>query len=121
MEPILECAVSSPENLERIANMDLLDRLVEKGDVLTVPREVHHWVCFGSESSRSLFRDAVLTEGFRVESEFSENSPLPYGISIARIQSIEQRIIDETVVYLFRLAESFGGEYTGWETPVVTQ
>jgi uncharacterized protein (TIGR01619 family) len=111
----------SPENLERIANMDLLDRLVEKGDVLTVPREVHHWAYFGSESSRSLFRDAVLAEGFRVESEFNENSPLPFGISITRTQSIEQRIIDETVVYLFRLAESFGGEYTGWETPVVTQ
>jgi uncharacterized protein (TIGR01619 family) len=111
----------SPENLERIANMDLLDRLVEKGDCLTVPREVHHWVYFGSESSRSLFRDALLSEGFRVQSEFTENSPLPFGISIARIQSIERRIIDETVVYLFRLAESFGGEYTGWETPVVTQ
>jgi Regulator of ribonuclease activity B len=69
----------SPENLERIANMDLLDRLVEKGDVLAVPREVHHWIYFGSESSRSLFRNAVLTEGFHVGSEFSENSPLPFG------------------------------------------
>jgi uncharacterized protein (TIGR01619 family) len=111
----------SPENLERISNMDLLDRLVEKGDVLTLPREVHHWVYFGSESSRSLFRDSVLTEGFRVESEFNGTTPLPFGISIARTQSIEQRIIDETVTYLFRLAKSFGGEYTGWETPVVTQ
>jgi hypothetical protein len=52
---------------------------------------------------------------------FNESSPLPFRISIARTQSIEQRIIDETVIYLFRIAESFGGEYTGWETPVVTQ
>jgi uncharacterized protein (TIGR01619 family) len=111
----------SPENFERISNMDLLDRLAEKGDVLTVPRELHHWVYFGSESSRSLFRDSVLTEGFRVESEFDRDSPLQFGISIARTQSIEQRIIDETVIYLFRLAQSFGGEYTGWETPVVRQ
>jgi hypothetical protein len=56
-----------------------------------------------------------------VRSQFNENSPLPFGISTARGQSIERRIIDEAVIYLFTRAKSFGGEYTGWETPVVTQ
>lgn len=102
--------------------MDLLHRLVEQGDVLTVPREVHHWMYFDTESSRSLFRCSVLSQGFRVESEFAADGPLPpFGICIARTQSIGQRIIDETVIYLFRLTESFGGEYTGWETPLVRQ
>jgi hypothetical protein len=110
----------SEEDLERIANMDLLDHLVKQGDILSVPREVHHWNYFTSESSRSHFRDAVVAAGFRIESEFHQDGPRSYGISIARTQAIEQSIIDETVIYLFRLVKPLGGEYTGCETPVMT-
>jgi uncharacterized protein (TIGR01619 family) len=111
----------SPEDLQRIANMDLLDVLVKKGDVLTVAREVQHWMYFPSDSSRSLFRDATVATGYKVVSEPSSNGNLPFGIVVARIQSIEQNSIDRTVLELFNLARRFDGDYDGWETPVVTQ
>jgi len=111
----------SPEDLQRIANMDLLDVLVKRGDVLTVAREVQHWMYFPSDSSRSLFRDAIVTTGYKVISEPSSNGNLPFGIVVARIQSIEQNSIDRTVLELFNLARRFDGDYDGWETPVVTQ
>jgi Family of unknown function (DUF695)/Regulator of ribonuclease activity B len=111
----------SPEDLQRIANMDLLDVLVKKGDVLTVAREVQHWMYFRSESSRSLFRDAAVATGFKVVSEPSSKGNLPFGIVVARTQSIEQNTIDRTVLDLFNLARRFDGDYDGWETPVVTQ
>jgi uncharacterized protein (TIGR01619 family) len=111
----------SPEDLQRIANMDLLDVLVKKGDVLTVAREVQHWMYFRSESSRSLFRDAAVATGFKVVSEPSSKGNLPFGIVVARTQSIEQNTIDCTVLDLFNLARRFDGDYDGWETPVVTQ
>jgi hypothetical protein len=53
----------SSQDLERIANMDLLDELVKKGDVLTVPREVQHWMSFRWEQSRALFRKAAIGAG----------------------------------------------------------
>ncbi len=120
-EQYLNVLYPSPEDLERIANMDLLDVLVEKGDVLTVARGVQHWMYFRSESSRALFRDAAVRAGFRIVSESTSKGDSPFGISVARTQAIEQRLIDETVVELLRLVQRFDGEYSGWETPVVTQ
>jgi uncharacterized protein (TIGR01619 family) len=111
----------SPENLQRIANMDLLDVLRKKGDVLSVAREVQHWMYFGSEESRTQFRDAAMAVGFRAASESISKADLPFGIVIARTQSIEQESIDHTVLELLHLSRRFDGDYDGWETPVVTQ
>jgi uncharacterized protein (TIGR01619 family) len=111
----------SVENLERIANMDLLDELVKKGDVLTVPREVQHWMSFRSEQSRGLFREAVTTAGYGIMGETLSDGEFPFGISVTRTQSIEQKVIDQTVIELLRLCHTFNGDYEGWETPVVTQ
>lgn len=67
-EQYLNVLYPSPEGLQRIANMDLLDVLAEKGDVLTVPREVQHWMYFGSEESRALFRAAAAAAAYRIVS-----------------------------------------------------
>ncbi len=120
-EEYLNVLYPSPENLQRISNMDLLDVLKAKGDVLTVAREVQHWMYFDSERSRSLFRDAVAVAGFRIVSESDSQAELPYGISVARTQSIDQRSIDHTVMELWNLSRRFDGEYDGWETPIITQ
>ena len=110
----------SVEDLERIANMDLLDELVKRGDVLTVPREVQHWMSFRSEQSRALFRAAATGAGYGIVGDIERDGEFPFGISITRKQSIEQNVIDETVVELLRLCSTFNGDYEGWETPVVT-
>jgi len=111
----------SPEDLERIANVDLLDELVKKGDVLTVPREVQHWMSFRSEQSRALFREAAAGSGYGIVAEADSDGEFRFGISVTRTQSIEQNLIDQTVIELLRLCHNFHGDYEGWETPVVTQ
>ena len=116
-----EVLYPSEEDLQRIANMDLLDVLEEKGDVLTITREVQHWMYFRSESSRDLFRDAAAAVGYRFISESTSKGDSPFGIVVARNQSIEQASIDHTVIELLHLSKRFDGEYDGWETPVVTQ
>jgi hypothetical protein len=118
---ILNVLYPSPEDIQRIANMDLLDVLRKKGDVLSVAREVQHWMYFGSEESRTQFRDAAMAVGFRAASESISKADLPFGIVIARTQSIEQKSIDSTVIELLHLSRRFDGDYDGWETPVVTQ
>jgi regulator of RNase E activity RraB len=111
----------SEEDLQRIGNRDVLEKLEEQGDVLTVPREVVHWLYFRSETSRSLFRQAATKGGFRVVSESRADGDLLFGISIARTQTVDQDQIDKTVVDLLHLAQRFEGDYDGWESPVVTQ
>lgn len=119
-EQYLNVLYPSPEDLERIANMDLLDELVKKGDVLTVAREVQHWLSFRSEQSRALFREAAAGAGYGIVSETEADGEFPFGISVTRTQSIEKRLIDQTVIELMRLCRGFNGDYEGWETPVVT-
>jgi hypothetical protein len=53
--------------------------------------------------------------------ETESEGEFPCGISVTRIQSIEQGLIDQTVIELLRLCRSFNGAYDGWETRVVTQ
>jgi uncharacterized protein (TIGR01619 family) len=111
----------SLEDLERIANTDLLDELAKRGDVLTVPREVQHWMSFRSEQSRALFREAAAGAGYGIVGGTCSDGEFPFGISVTRTQSIEQKLIDQTVIELLRLCLTFSGDYEGWETPVITQ
>jgi hypothetical protein len=117
----LKVLYPSPEDLQRIANMDLLDQLVKRGDVLTGPREVRHWMSFPSEQSRALFREAAAGGGYGIAGEKNSNGEFPFGISVTRTQAIEQKLIDQTVIELLRLCRNFDGDYEGWETRVVTQ
>jgi len=117
----LDVLFPSPEDFQRIGNMDVLDLLKRQGDVHSVSREVRHFVYFDSEPSRAAFLDAVLEEGFVVESEHVSPSEPRFAIILARTQSVQQSAIDETVIQLLHLARSFGGEYDGWATHAVAQ
>jgi regulator of RNase E activity RraB len=120
-EQYLDVLYPSPEDLERIKNRDVLDVLVERGDVLTAVRDVQHWMYFSSEASRAHFRDAAIGAGFRIDSESIVEGSRPFGISVVRSQPVQQELIDATVIELLQMTQRFDGEYDGWETPLVTQ
>jgi len=120
-EQYLNVLYPSAEEVERIKNRELLEVLIEQGDVLTAARDVQHWIYFLSEQSRSSFREAVVKAGFRIVSESRPEDDMPFGISVARRQPVEQGLIDATVIELVKLSQRFEGDYDGWETPVVTQ
>ena len=117
----LDVLYPSLEDLERIANMDLLDELLKRGDVLTIPREVQHWVSFRTQQSRASFREAARVAGYVIVGETESEGEFSFGMSVTRTQSIEQKLIDQTVIELLRLCRSLNGDYEGWETQVVTQ
>jgi len=117
----LDVLYPSPEKLQRISNRDLLDVLVDKGDVLSVVRRVCHWIYFPSEECRTAFKRAAIAANFAIISKSQSKRDLPFEIVVARSQPVNQEIMDVTVVELFRLALQFGGEYDGWETPIITQ
>lgn len=120
-EQYLNVLYPGAEDIEKIKNRDLLDVLEGKGDVLSAAREVQHWMYFNSKAARASFEKAVVDAGFRVVSQSQVEGDRPFGISVIRKQSVEQDLIDATVLELLRLTQQFQGEYDGWETPVITQ
>jgi len=118
----LDVMYPSRTDLEKIKNGDLLDVVSKKGDILTIPRKVLHWIYFSSREHRAACSDATKRSGFAIESEFDHpGGERPFSLCVARTQPIRQNEIDTTVLELLDLAEQFDGDYDGWETPVVTQ
>jgi len=120
-EQYLDVLHPSDRDTERIKNRDVLNVLKEKGDVLTATRQVQHWMYFTSSASRELFKQEVAKAGYQVEYESLVEGEKPFGISVSRTQPITEVDIDATVLDLLSLAQQFGGEYDGWETPIITQ
>jgi regulator of RNase E activity RraB len=56
---------------------------------------------------------------YGIAGEHEAEGEFSFGISITRTQSVEQNLIDQTVIELFRLCGTFNGDYEGWETPVI--
>jgi regulator of RNase E activity RraB len=111
----------SRDDLQRIKNRQLLDLLQKQGDVLSIAREVQHWIYFPSEQSRACFREEAINAGFKVGYESQVEGDHPFGITVLRTQPVEQELIDNTVIELLRLAQQVRGQYDGWETPVTTE
>jgi uncharacterized protein (TIGR01619 family) len=120
-EQYLDVLYPTPEQMERIKNREVLDVLEKHGDVHSVPRIVRHWLYFPSEQLRAGFREVALQEGFTIDDESIVETTLPFGLTLAREEPVEQPEIDKTVAELVRKVQKFDGEYDGWETQVVTQ
>jgi len=119
-EQYFDVLYPSDDDIQRIANGDVLDTLTNQGDVLTVERNVDHWLYFPSELCREQFRNVATTAGYGVRSESRSEGELPFCIVVFRVQSVEQSSIDHTVLELLHLSQRFEGEYDGWETQVKT-
>jgi len=114
------------EDMQRIANRDVLDVLEEKGDTLEPVRDVHHWIYFKTLEDREWYASAVRNLGYTIEVETMavENKPgkaeRPYCLVITRDQTVTPDKIDDAVLELFRLARQVDADYDGWETQVIT-
>jgi uncharacterized protein (TIGR01619 family) len=117
-----ELLFPSDREMQSIQNRQTVEMLEEQGDVLIAPREVTHWAYFEEASGRDQFAEAVTALGFQeVERRDDADGPRPFALSILREDTVDLESIDELSVGLFDLAREFGGEYDGWETPVVKE
>lgn len=118
----VEVLYPSEEDRQRMENRKVLDVLEQKGDTLQRPRDVWHWVYFGTDADREQFHSAVIALQYRLESKPDrEDSHSPKGICIVRFQSLKPTELDDAVIQLFRLAKKYCGDYDGWETQVISQ
>jgi len=106
----------SEEQRQLIENRRLMDFMAEKGDTLEGAREVDHWARFKNQKDRVAFREAAVSLGYQVRSEYEEaETECPCWIQVFREQQMDRNAIDEAVLRLFRASKSVQGEYDGWE------
>jgi uncharacterized protein DUF695/regulator of ribonuclease activity B len=115
----LDVLYPAGEDFQRMSNMDVLDALLDAGDTLRPAREVRHWIYFGTSADRQSFAAKVKALRYKIGPETDGPQDRPFGLVIARDQSVTPDQIDNAVIELYRLAKDVGAEYNGWEALVV--
>ena len=110
----------SPERLRWIKDRRVVDRLQTSGDLLTVPRDVAHWAYFPDAAKRTDFETKIAAKKFVVDERvelLDDKNPLL--VRFHRSDRVELAHIHTVTEFLRKAATEAGGEYDGWETPVV--
>jgi hypothetical protein len=103
-----------------IKDKGVIDALRQAGDQAAMLRPVAHYSYFPNATRRAAFGDAIEKAGFTIRAlNDSGASALPYGLVYELAQRPELSAMAETTVLLTRLAEKNGGQYDGWESPVM--
>lgn len=110
-----------PRDWQRIKNRQVIEQLQKLGDSLEKKRIVFHWAYFADVSLRDQFVASVKKLSFDVTNQSTNDDPNcshPFSVSFQRIDSVDWDSINEVALELFELANSFAGDYDGWETSV---
>lgn len=106
-----ECAMS--------ANRPLLNTLKQHRDDPRKKRSVEFAARFGSAEARADFIKSVEAHGFRLTQQPTwEPAPDDFWCEIERETSIEEGVIADVCCILEEIAESNGGEFDGWQSPI---
>jgi len=109
----------TPREYQSIMNRRVCDQLVESEDRSDVPREVEHWVYFAAPGPREEMVQFAVGLGYFCESRDLEKGPKPFELRLRREDTVEYAHINGAVLQLWEKAGELGGEYDGWESPVV--
>jgi len=108
--------------MHTIMNRRVVENLKSKGDVLTEPREVDHYIYFKKEKLKNEFLEEAKKLEYKVTSERTDEKDKNYPLSV-RLTKIDpvtyHDVLDYTSV-LYDLAEQYEGNYDGWETKLIT-
>ena len=101
----------SPEDLQKIGNRDVIDRLLENGDHIDKPRKIDHFAVFKTPNDRDQFAQYILAQGYSI-SQAREADDEEYGLEFDRTDRPDQ--IDDITIDLYRHAKASNGDYDGW-------
>lgn len=112
-----------PEDTQQIFNRQVIDKLSENGDPLTVPRAVDHYATFRSPEERSQFIEALGPDYRVINQQFRDepDTERPYGVELQRVSAVDFETIDDITMDLLETARRFDGDYEGWGSHIVTE
>lgn len=105
---LLSVLLPTPERQLWMLSRRTVDQLENHGDLLHLPRAVHHRFSFGAERPPAEFLAELRGRDFEVE-------VTPAGARSTRFDSVELEDIHPLVVEMVSLADHHGGEYEGWD------
>lgn len=107
------------ENVEEfIKNEEVRSVLRENGDDCRSPRAIQHYAYFPDAKGQKTYLDFVASRGYRIDDEHNEaEGRNAWAVIFSQVQ-IPIRIDSETAI-LREYAQTLGGDYDGWETPVI--
>jgi len=118
----LDILYPPPLQRELMRDRRLIDHLRQKGDALTTPRQIDHFLYFPSKSKRMEFLRQPGMDAFTV-AEMSEADPsrqaLPYLLRLRREDLPSLLFVEKVITPLRTQAASQGGQYEGWQTHLV--
>jgi len=110
----------SPHERRLLDNRGVYDALEKQGDTLNEAREVDHWAYFPTPGARNEFLKR-LPSGYAVRGTTNPNDTpahTDYGVRVFHT-SVPGDELDAATIELFNLANETGGEYDGWECPLI--
>ncbi|MDZ4868031.1 MAG: DUF695 domain-containing protein [Alphaproteobacteria bacterium] len=110
----------SPHERRLLDNSGVYDALRKEGDALDEAREVDHWAYFPTADARNEFVKR-LPSGYALRGTTNPNHTPAHTDYGARVfhTSVPGDELDAATIELFDLAKETGGEYDGWECPIV--
>ena len=114
-----EFLLPDAERRQWMEDRRITDVLRDEGDALATPRRVDHWLYFATAEGRDRFIGAAKELGFAIDGTEEREEEPRFVAQLYRDDSVELDHIHDVVMQLWELAVSHGGDYDGWETPVV--
>jgi hypothetical protein len=103
-----------------IHDLGVLDALHKEGDDGTTPRQIDHWIYFATEEAAVPFLAWAEQEGFTHDKAHShEAKDGKHCVRLYHNGPATLKAISARTIALRRNAATHGGEYDGWEAPVL--
>lgn len=107
---------------EFLIDQQYLNDLALQGDDLLGRRKVNHWIYFKKLKDRNKMAGKLEKLGFSLDSiAYRREKPLPFQLTISRLDYIVPDSIYELTTYLRKLSSSMEAEYDGWSTVLKTE
>lgn len=117
-----EILYPADDELEKIENRRMIKELEARGDDLSKPRMIEHFMVFKSAGGRKAFLEGLDLPGFRVMQmpvEKTEPGEFAFRLLIGRDDKPSINEMDRLTIYLGQLCRKHNGRYEGWQTHVV--
>jgi len=109
----------APKQMESIQNRRVLASLEKNGDALKQGREIDHWAYFPTAEARDRFVQRALELGYALRPDASSKADRGFLARMFRVDVPSYANIDDVTWPLHEAATEAGGEYDGWESPVI--
>ncbi len=110
----------TPDDWQVIKDLQVIENLKSHGDDGSKPRKVDHWIYFDNKASSVDFIIWAENDRFNEEPEHShETDDGKYCVRLSHHGMMRIGDISSHTIALRRKAAEYGGDYDGWETPIL--